>query len=486
MSAGDKRCIAALNDDVRENEAFFYFSCEMLARGIRVPQLYAVSPDRRCYLQQDLGDTTLYAYLYARRQSGVGFDEESIRLYKQALTDLVQIQTRCRDLDFTHAYPRSDFDRQAIQWDFNYFKYFFLKLLYVPFDEQLLENDFQTLIDYLLAGDCSAFMYRDFQTRNIMVVGGQQLAGSGQQLAGSSQQSVVSGQQPFNFQFSNFNSFQLYYIDYQGARRGAPQYDAASLLYSSKAQLPQAIRQELLKHYIHCYFAAQDAIHTSTHSHLHTLTPSQFESRFYSYALARIMQAMGAYGYRGLYERKEHFINSIPPAVSNLRTIVEKLPPELNIPHLRKVLDAIINSNHALPVVQGTVPSDKLTVTVGSFSYKKGLPTDPSGNGGGFVFDCRALPNPGRYPEYRNLTGKDPSVIAFLKKEPAVQQFLQNASGIVSQSVATYIQRKFSHLQVYFGCTGGQHRSVFCAEELARRLQENFDCHVVLHHREQD
>ena len=489
LSAGDKSCIAAVNDDVRENEAFLYFSREMIARGILVPQVYAVSPDRRCYLQQDLGDTTLYSYLYAKRQLGEGFDAETLQLYKQALSDLALIQTRCRDLDFSYAYPRSDFDSQSIQWDLNYFKYFFLKLLYVPFDEQLLENDYHTLVDYLLAGDCGVFMYRDFQTRNIMVVDGQQSA--------SGHRSQVTG-----------HSLQLYYIDYQGARRGAPQYDVASLLFSSKAEIPQAIRRELLKHYIDCYYRQTVSSHLPfKHSNLPNHSNIQvFESRFYSYVLIRILQAMGAYGYRGLYERKDYFIASIPLAVANLRTILDKLPPELHIPHLRQVLDTIINSqlpilNQQPPVSShnfttsqlhnpttphSTIPSDTLTVSVLSFSYKKGLPSDPSGNGGGFVFDCRALPNPGRYPEYRSYTGKDPSVIAFLQEEPAVDQFLNHVNAIVSQSVKKYIERKFSHLQVAFGCTGGQHRSVYCAERMAQYLRENFDCHVVLRHCEQD
>ncbi|MBO4589034.1 MAG: phosphotransferase [Bacteroidales bacterium] len=477
LSASGKSCIAAINDDLRENEAFLYFSREMKSRGISVPQIYAVSGDHRCYLQQDLGDTTLYSYLYAKRQSGVGFDGESIELYKQVLSDLVDIQTRCRDVNFNHAYPRSDFDRQAIQWDFNYFKYFFLKLLYVPFDEQLLENDFQVLIDYLLAGDCSAFMYRDFQTRNIMVVSGQ--------LSVSGCRSHVSD-----------HGLQLYYIDYQGARRGAPQYDAASLLYSSKAEIPEAIRQELLKHYVDCYYRQAVSGQSLCTSHKSQVTRESFTQRFYAYVLARIMQAMGAYGYRGLYERKDYFINSIPLAVSNLRTVVEKLPQELNIPHLREVFNAIVNSQLAVSGQQfatlqpfnpshSTIPSDELTVTVGSFSYKKGLPTDPSGNGGGFIFDCRALPNPGRYPEYRNVTGKDPSVIAFLQKEEAVSHFIDHACALVSQSVKKYTERKFSSLQVFFGCTGGQHRSVYCAEQMASFLRKNFDCHVVLKHREQ-
>lgn len=451
LSSGEKSCIAAVNDDIRENEAFLYYSRSLAERGIRVPEVYAVSDDRRCYLQQDLGDTTLYSYLYAKRQRGEGFDEETLALYKKVLSDLALIQTRCRDLDFSYAYPRPDFDSQAIQWDLNYFKYFFLKLFYVPFDEQLLENDFHTLIDYLLAGDCSSFMYRDFQTRNIMVVGEE-----------------------------------LYYIDYQGARRGAPQYDAASLLYSSKAEIPEAIRQELLAHYVDCFFSDQNIV-TSDQNQVtdHRSQVTAFTSRFYGYVLIRILQAMGAYGYRGLYERKDYFIASIPLAIANLRTILQRLPEELHIPHLRSVLEHIVNSKLAVAETHTTLPSDTLTVDILSFSFKKGLPNDTSGNGGGFIFDCRALPNPGRYPEYRNYTGKDPSVIEFLQKEPAVDQFLEHVQAIVAQSVEKYIERKFSHLQVAFGCTGGQHRSVYCAERLAAYLRNNYDCNVVVTHREQ-
>lgn len=444
MAAGNKRCIAALNDDVRENEAFFYFSRQMLNRGFHVPELYAVSDDRRCYLQQDLGDTTLYNHLFVKRQNGSGFDSEAVDLYKRALADLVDIQTRCRDLDFSHSYPRSDFDRQSLQWDFNYFKYFFLKLLYIPFDEQLLEDDFRRFQDYLLAGDCSSFLYRDFQTRNIMLSDGS-----------------------------------LYYIDYQGARRGAPQYDAASLLYSSKAELPDAVRQELLRHYVDLYLSAHTArVGASSSKEL-------FVNRFYAYAIARMMQAMGAYGYRGLYERKDYFSNSIPLAVANLRTVVESHWPDIDLPHLRSVFRAIIESQ-SKSSGSDFKTQDRLTVTVTSFSYKKGLPRDPSGNGGGFVFDCRALPNPGRYPEYRNLTGRDASVAAFLQKEESVARFLENAYSLVAQSVKKYTERRFSSLMVSFGCTGGQHRSVYCAEQMTAYLRRNFDCNVNLIHREQD
>ena len=127
-----------------------------------------------------------------------------------------------------------------------------------------------------------------------------------------------------------------------------------------------------------------------------------------------------------------------------------------------------------------------LTVTILSFSYKNGLPSDPTGNGGGFIFDCRALPNPGRYPEYKTYTGRDRRVIEFLQGEPAVGLFLDHAEAIVSQSVEKYLERNFTSLQVAFGCTGGQHRSVYCAEQLAARLSKKYHCNILLRHREQD
>ena len=453
VEGGGKQCIAAFNSDIRENEAFFYFTKQLRQRGILVPELYCVDNSRQIYLQQDLGDQTLYSYLYTKKQSGHGFDTESFSLYKQVLSDLVNIQTSASDLDFSYAYPRQSFDKQAIMWDFNYFKYYFLKLFHVQFDEQLLENDFDSLVDYLLSGDCNYFMYRDFQTRNIMLV------------ANSSTSRVADNQ----------NS--IYYIDYQGARLGAPQYDAASLLYSSKADFSDAIRKELLHHYVDVFFEKCCINHSSR---------NDFICRFYAYALARIMQALGAYGYRGYVERKESFINSIPQALQNLRSIIESHADELPIPHLRQVFLHLTDSDLGIMPHPISVPSERLTITVSSFSYKRGIPQDNNGNGGGFVFDCRGLPNPGRYPEYRSYTGKDPSVIQFLQQQPAVREFIDHACAIVSISVNTYIQRNFSNLMISFGCTGGQHRSVYCAEQMADYLRKNFDCHVLLIHREQD
>lgn len=433
MKGDTQTCIAACNDDLRENEAFFYLAEALARRGVRVPQLYAVSDDRRCYLQQDLGDTTLYGFLLDRRRQGGGFDAEVLDLYHQVLDDLSLMQVSGRDLDFSHAYPRSDFDAQSIQWDLNYFKYYFLKALYIPFDEQLLEEDFAKLTQYLLETDCGFFLFRDFQGRNIMLHDGKP-----------------------------------WYIDFQGGRRGAAQYDAASLLYSAKSDIPEPLRQELLHHYIGCLARRYD------------IDRKSFEEHFYAYVLVRIMQAMGAYGYRGYFERKEYFISSIPLAIRNLRLVTESHPLTIRLPHLEQVWRAIIEKDKA-----AEVPPAGLVVRVTSFSYKQGLPQDPSGNGGGYVFDCRALPNPGRYPEYRCYTGCDKPVIDFLQGDPAVEAFLQGVQQLVGPSVSKYLERNFTSLAVNFGCTGGQHRSVYCAERTAEWLKKNFDCQVIIQHREQ-
>lgn len=433
--------IGCIGDDLRENEAFFAFSRHLLAKGMPVPELYAVSDDRRHYLQQDLGDQTLYGFLFEKQRQGGGFDAEMLQLYRQALADLAAIQQAGADMDFSLAYPRPSFDRQSILWDLNYFKYHFLKLQHIPFDEQLLENDFNHLADLLLQADCNYFLYRDFQGRNIMV------------------RSEVG---------------ELYYIDYQGGRRGAAQYDVASLLYSAKSDLPEAIRRELLNHYLDVRgIAGEDR--------------RQWLDLFWAYLLVRILQTLGAYGYRGLFERKDYFLQSIPLAINNLRHLFEDHPNLFaSLPEISKIIGVL---NQDRRQTSGTLNPDSiatLTVTVMSFSYKQGLPTDPSGNGGGFIFDCRALPNPGRYAEYKSYTGKDRPVIEFLQKEPAVDHFLDHAKALVRQSVEKYLERNFTSLQVAFGCTGGQHRSVYCAEKMAAWIGQNFSCNVVIHHREQD
>ena len=433
LSGATHRCIATFNNDVAENEAFFSFTKALYTHGILVPEVYLIGSDRRIYLQQDLGDETLYSHLYDKKRKGAGFDLEMLQLYKQALGDLARMQVAGRDFDYQKAYPRTDFDAQSIMWDLNYFKYYFLKMRYIPFDENLLEQDFHCLTDYLLEADCKFFMYRDFQSRNIMLCDGK-----------------------------------LYYIDYQGGRRGAAQYDVASLLYSAKSDLPERVRQELLDYYITCL------------AELFPIDKDGFRHHLYGYVLIRILQTLGAYGYRGLFERKDYFLSSIPLALKNLRSVVENHPLPIHIPHLRHVLQLMIESDEVLT----PQPTGGLTVTVASFSYKNGIPRDPSGNGGGFVFDCRALPNPGRSPEYRQLTGRDRPVIKFLEGDRAVEQFLTEAERLVGASIVRYMERNFTNLMVCFGCTGGRHRSVYCAERVASWIKETYDCHVVINHTE--
>ena len=454
LSSPSHRCIGTVGDDLRENDAFLAYSRHFLAKGIAVPQIYAVSDDRMRYLQQDLGDQSLYGLLLDKRRQGGGFDAQMLALYRQALSDLAAIQQAGADLDFSVAYPRPAFDRQSILWDLNYFKYFFLKLNHIDFDEQLLEDDFHRLADFLLEADCSYFLYRDFQGRNIM-------------LNSELEDSEFKTQ---NSEFKIQNS-KLYYIDYQGGRRGAAQYDVASLLYSAKSDLPEPLRLDLLAHYLTVRgIAGEDK--------------ERWLGYFWAYVLIRILQTLGAYGYRGLYERKPYFIESIPLALSNLRSLLDSHPLPIPLPELQRTLHSSLLTPHSSPL---TPHSSLLTVTVLSFSYKQGLPVDPSGNGGGFIFDCRALPNPGRYAEYKAITGRDRPVIEFLQREPAVDRFLDHTKALVAQSVDKYTERRFTSLQVAFGCTGGQHRSVYCAEQLAAWLASTYsDIRILTLHREQD
>ncbi len=372
----------------------------------------------------------------AKTREQEGFSENIVHEYRKVLRILPKIQIAGgSDLDYSVCYPREAFDKQSMMWDLNYFKYYFLKLAKIPFDEQELEDDFQAFSDYLLSAPSDFFLYRDFQSRNVMLKDGE-----------------------------------VFFIDYQGGRRGALQYDLASLLYDGKADIPQAIRNELF----HFYLAELEDYMD--------VDEKQFTSFFYGFVLIRIMQAMGAYGFRGFYEKKEHFLKSIPYAIKNLEGLLPELKLPVELPHLTHVL-ALLTQSEKLKEI-GQSPRN-LTIRITSFSYKKGIPADPSGNGGGFVFDCRALNNPGRHPEFKNLTGRDLAVQEFLEQKSEMEWFLQPVKALVDQSVKNYLDRGFSHLAVNFGCTGGQHRSVYAAEKLAAHLRNNFQVNVVLIHREQ-
>lgn len=435
-----KHCMAAENADVRENEAFFYYSEYFRQRGVKVPEIYAIDGSRTLYLLEDLGNTTLYDLLQQKKQRGSNpFDGETMELYHKVIDNLLTIQTTGADADFGMSYPRPSFDTTSIKWDLNYFKYNFLKPAYILFDEQLLEDDFEKFTQYINSLGQTAFMYRDFQSRNIMVVGNE-----------------------------------LYFIDYQGGRRGPVHYDLASLLYDAKAEIPNDVRQQLLEYYI-------DGLQRHRQ-----VDKAAFEQEFYAFVLLRIMQAMGAYGYRGLYEGKEHFVRSIEPALDNMRWVIENKTLPIALPHLAEVWKRVVESDFLKRTIAECNKRNTLMVSINSFSFKRGYPMDITGNGGGYVFDCRALPNPGRYPQYKHVTGKDQEVIDFFKDDAEVETFLKSVCDIVASSVERYMQRGFTALQVNFGCTGGRHRSVYCAERLARYVAQHYDCNIVLHHLEQE
>lgn len=453
-------CVAAVNNDVRENEAFFYFADLLRKHHVLVPKVYAVSKDRTIYLQEDLGNNTLFAYLQSKAASGIDTSDETIAYYKRVLTDLLKIQqvSKSYTVNYSLAYPRPAMDRQALQWDFNYFKYNFLKLLHIPFDEQLLEDDFQQLEDYLLKDDNSFLVYRDFQSRNIML--------------------TPSGK--------------LFYIDFQGARQGSPFYDVASLLYSSKSNLTTSQRNILLEYYLdgflHRFPHAGDNPSDASEATGKAGRPSRvarrenLRNRYHMWVIARMLQTMGTYGYRGIYEGKDYFLRSIPLVLHNLKQVLSGHPLPLALPELQKTWNCLFR----LPEYQ--YYENGLTVRVFSFSYRKGLPQDKSGNGGGYVFDCRSLPNPGRYPMYLSRTGCDDDVVDFFNADdhlPSMQNYLNHAYDMVDHHVEYFLQRKFTNLMVNFGCTGGRHRSVYCAEQMAVHLRERFpDVRVVLRHLE--
>lgn len=416
-----------------ESNTFLSFSRAMRSANLKVPQIYAEDLDNNIYLQEDLGDLSLYQHILNTRAKDGSFSAELEELYKRVLDDLKVFQQKAADvIDFSLCYPRAAFDERSMNWDLQYFKYYFLRLAKIPFNEELLEKDFDTLKDYLLKQPLNVFLYRDFQSRNIMLRG---------------------------------DSLEPWYIDYQGGRRGARHYDVASLLFDAKADIPADTRTRLAR-----YFFADEA-------------DAQLPV-FHAFVLIRIMQAMGAYGYRGFFERKEHFLQSIPYALGNIKYLLSNnLLPDIQIPHLLGVLEALESS----PVIQGIINpgKPKLHVYVSSFSYKRIIPN--TYNGGGHTFDCRALPNPGRYAEYKLSTGKDADVIAFFDNyQDEMQKFLSAAKVIVSMSVENYMERGFESLMVSFGCTGGQHRSVYCAEAMGKWLKENYDIDVTIKHIEQE
>jgi aminoglycoside/choline kinase family phosphotransferase len=442
LTAKGKTAIGILYDIREENLAFLEFSRHFKRHGLPVPEIYLDDLDHGAYLEEDLGDTTLFDLVSAGRTDGeVG--APVVQAYRKALSELPRFQIEAgRSLNYKVCYPRGSFDRQSIAWDLNYFKYYFLKLAGIPFNEPQLEDDFSHLTKFLLSASRDYFLYRDFQSRNIMLRDGR----------------------PF-------------FVDYQGGRKGALQYDVASLLFDAKADLPPPLRLQLLDHYL-------DAL-----SAFLTTDREAFLRHYYAYVYVRIMQALGAYGFRGFYERKAHFLQSVPYALKNIRWLLHNVELPLPLPSLMDAFRGMLGSEELQRlssdvenVHSGSQKSAGLTVRVFSFSFHQGLPKDETGNGGGFVFDGRSLPNPGREERFKQLTGKDAPVIEYLTQQPSVYQFLANAQSLVDSSVSTYQRRGFKDLMVSFGCTGGQHRSVYLAEQLAQRLRARNGLLVVVRH----
>jgi aminoglycoside/choline kinase family phosphotransferase len=404
-----------------ENRAFLEFSKHFYQHDLPVPQIYGEDLDHGAYLEEDLGDTTLFEFL-AKNRHAEQIAAPVAEAYRKVVAVLPRFQVEAgRDLDYSVCYPIGSFDRQSVAWDLNYFKYYFLRLAGVPFNEHALENDFSRLTDFLMSADREYFMYRDFQSRNIMLRDGQ----------------------PF-------------FVDYQGGRKGALQYDIASLLFDAKADLPPELRQDLLNDYL-------DALGRYVE-----VDRDVFLRHYYAYVYVRIMQAMGAYGFRGFYERKTHFLQSVPYAMKNLRWLLHHVELPVALPALMGAFrDMLASQKLQSPANEAESPA----IRIFSFSFHREVPKDETGHGGGFVFDARSLPNPGREERFQALTGKDAPVIEYLNQHESVHQFLASAISLVDASVASYRKRGFKNLMVSFGCTGGQHRSVFLAEQLASHFR---------------
>lgn len=431
--AGERTLIGVVGTCKEENEAFLYMDKHFRAKGLPVPEVYACSDDRMSYVQEDLGDTLLFNAIEKGRKTSVFSDEEK-RLLAKTIRLLPDIQFAGADgMDFSYCYPASEFDSRSIMWDLNYFKYCFLKATGLEFLEDKLEDDFQKMADVLLRSSSATFMYRDFQSRNVMIKDGQP-----------------------------------WFIDFQGGRKGPFYYDVASFLWQAKANLPDSLRKELVKEYIAALRKYQP------------VDEAYFYAQLRHFVLFRTLQVLGAYGFRGYFEKKPHFIQSVPFAIENLRNLLKEPYPEY--PYLSKVLKDLVNMKQFSDDLQKRM----LTVRVMSFAYKKGIPNDATGNGGGFVFDCRAVNNPGKYERYKPFTGLDEPVVKFLEEDGEIIEFLKHVYALVDASVKRYVERGFTNLMVCFGCTGGQHRSVYCAQHLAEHINEQFNVKVELVHREQN
>jgi len=435
----EETVIATYGANIQENETFIYFSRQFKEKKLAVPAILAISEDRMFYLQEDFGNISLLDHLESR-----GFTGEVYALFRKSLQALAQLQVRGdKDLDYEYCLTNKEFGKQAIMADLFYFKYYFLDALRKPYDKQKLIGDFDALSNYLTHTEYKYFMFRDFQSRNIMV---------------REDESV-------------------HFIDYQGGMKGAPQYDVASMLWQARANLPDDWKNHLLEDYMNDF---SELIGQQIDKNI-------FRSQYNGYVLIRLLQVLGAYGFRGLFERKAQFLTSIPLALRNLREFFQHQSLGISVPEFRKVLDMCV----ADEIIQQFTPTQAtektpLVVKINSFSYRQQIPVDESGNGGGFVFDCRGILNPGRVEHMKTQHGRDKEVIDFLEQQTKMTGFLNSVFDIVDTTVEEYIKRDFENLMVSFGCTGGQHRSVYAADALARHLKNKFKVKIEIRHMVQD
>jgi aminoglycoside/choline kinase family phosphotransferase len=435
----ERSIIATYGANIKENESFIYFSESFHGKQLAVPEIYVVSDDRMFYLQEDFGDTSLLSRLESE-----GFSDPVYELFKKSLEALATLQVKGHiGLDYKKCLTNKEFGKEAIMADLLYFKYYFLDALRKPYDKQKLLRDFEALSNYLTHTEYKYFMFRDFQSRNIFIT-------------------------PDNT---------VHFIDYQGGMKGAPQYDVASMLWQARANLPEEWKQNLLLDYMNAFGKLINA----------PLDDMIFRSQYNGYVLIRLLQVLGAYGFRGLFERKAQFLTAIPMGLRNLKDFFQHQSLGIAVPEFRKVLDLCV-SDEVIAQFTPTQADEQtpLLVKVCSFSYRKGCPPDETSNGGGFVFDCRGILNPGRIDEYKTLHGRDKPVKDYLEQQTKMLNYLNSVFDIVDMTVEEYIKRGFESLMISFGCTGGQHRSVYAADALARHLRNKFKVKIELRHMVQD
>ena len=452
--------IGVIGTSKEENHAFIYLAQHFWHQQLPVPHVLAMTADGLCYLQNDLGSRSLFDALQAGREAGGCYSEAEVKLLRRTIALLPARQYKgAEGLDFNQCYPLATMDRQSILFDLNYFKYCFLKATGLDFHEVRLEEDFQRMAEDLLAHPSDTFLYRDLQSRNVMLVDGK----------------------PF-------------FIDFQGGRRGPVYYDVASFLWQSSARIAPSDRQQLIDVYL-------DSLRT-----FRPVDRQAFIHNLQAFVLFRTLQVLGAYGYRGLWEKKDYFIKSIPFALDNLSDQLAAGACDA-YPYLKHVCQRLVDINEANKRQQAeekrkrdrveeylsndvtycnATPTRPLVVRVYSFAFKKGIPADNTGNGGGYVFDCRSTHNPGRYEEYKPLTGLDQPVIDFLESDGEILTFLQSVYKLVDFHVERFISRGFTDMQINFGCTGGKHRSVYCAQHTAQHLNEKYGIEVHIIHRERN